>query len=46
MSSDTIFGLLIVAVEGLISVEPDFVAMGPDDSNIYDWSSQCHGWWT
>jgi hypothetical protein len=28
-----IFGLLIVTVEGLISVEPGFVAMGPDQSS-------------
>jgi hypothetical protein len=32
MLSGKIFGLLIVAVEGLISVEPGFVTMGPDES--------------
>jgi hypothetical protein len=33
MPSGKFFGLLIVAVEGLISVEPGFVAIGPDESN-------------
>jgi hypothetical protein len=33
MPSGKIFGLLVVAVEGLISVEPGFVTMGPDESN-------------
>jgi hypothetical protein len=33
MQSGKMFGLLIVAVEGLISVEPAVVAMGPDESN-------------
>jgi hypothetical protein len=28
-----IFGLLIVTVEGLITVEPGFVTMGADESN-------------
>jgi hypothetical protein len=33
MQSGKMFGLLVVAVEGLISVEPGFVTMGPDESN-------------
>jgi hypothetical protein len=33
MQSGKIFGLLIVAVYGLISVEPGFVIMDPDESN-------------
>jgi hypothetical protein len=33
MQSSKMFGLLIVAVEGLISVEPGVVTMGPDESN-------------
>jgi hypothetical protein len=33
MQSGKMFGLLIVAVEGLISVEPGVVTMGPDVSN-------------
>jgi hypothetical protein len=32
MSSGKTFGLLIVAVEGLISVEPGFVTISPDES--------------
>jgi hypothetical protein len=34
MQSGKMFGLLIVAVEGLISVEPGVVTMGPDESNV------------
>jgi hypothetical protein len=33
MQSGKMFGLLVVAVEGLISVEPDVVTMGPDERN-------------
>jgi hypothetical protein len=33
MQSGKMFGLLIVAVEGFISVEPGVVTMGPDESN-------------
>jgi hypothetical protein len=33
MQSGKMFGLLVVAVEGLISVEPGVVTMGPDESN-------------
>jgi hypothetical protein len=33
MQSGKIFGLLIVAVDGLISVEPGVVTMGPDENH-------------
>jgi hypothetical protein len=33
MQAGKLFGFLIVAVEGLISVEPGVVTMGPDESN-------------
>jgi hypothetical protein len=32
MQSDKVFGLLIMVVEGLISVAPGFVTMSPDES--------------
>jgi hypothetical protein len=33
MLSGKFFGLLNIAMEGLVSVEPDFMAKGPDESN-------------
>jgi hypothetical protein len=33
MQSGQVFGVLIAAMEGLISVEPGVMTMGPDESN-------------